>query len=313
MKKMCVETYKNIEKWVMLNARPLEVYLWNVIFKKGSKEEVLSILSLYQNEDGGFGHGLEPDNWNVNSTPYTTLHAINILKSIEFFDVQHPIYQGIIKYISSGLDREEYGWRFNISSNDEYPHAPWWNYNEEANKIESTGITAELTAFILEYTSKETALYKRALEDSKILMNRMMTEDFHGDMGISGYIVLLEVLKRLQLPEFDYEKLSMRLRELVTKGIEHDTDKWRHYGYRPSNYISNPNSIYYEANKEIVKVELDYLIDTLPVNDVWPITWTWFENTEKYIKEFAISEVRWKAIKAIEKMRFLKNFGRIDF
>ncbi|MDP4091464.1 MAG: hypothetical protein Q8930_19640 [Bacillota bacterium] len=69
---------------------------------------------------------------------------------------------------------------------------------------------------------------------------------------------------------------------------------------------------FYQDNKDIISVELDFLHDTLPENDVWPISWSWFENNEKYPKESAISGNWWKYIKAIERAKFLKNFGRMS-
>lgn len=94
--------------------------------------------------------------------------------------------------------------------------------------------------------------------------------------------------------------------------IETDVSKWAYYGVRPSNYIIGPQSACYEDNKEIVEKELDYLEQTLPENGVWGITWTWFDNNEKYAKEFAISENWWKAAAAVDKLVLLKNFGRLE-
>ena len=79
---MSKDTYYMIKTWVYRNARNIELSLWKYYFECGSKEDVISALSFYQNEDGGFGNALEPDNWNPNSTPYTTLNAISILKDI---------------------------------------------------------------------------------------------------------------------------------------------------------------------------------------------------------------------------------------
>lgn len=48
----------NIEKaqeFIYRNARPLDLARWNYLFENGDKENVLKILSSYQNEDGGFG------------------------------------------------------------------------------------------------------------------------------------------------------------------------------------------------------------------------------------------------------------------
>jgi hypothetical protein len=81
---------------------------------------------------------------------------------------------------------------------------------------------------------------------------------------------------------------------------------------RPSDYIRSPKSIFYSDNEDVVAQELDYLIDTRPKDNVWNITWSWFENNDKYPKEFAISENWWKASKAIDKMNFLRNFNRVD-
>ena len=61
-----------------------------------------------------------------------------------------------------------------------------------------------------------------------------------------------------------------------------------------------------------METELDYLIDTRNPGGVWNITWTWFDLGEIYPKEFAVSENWWMSSKAIEKMRFLRAFGRIE-
>ncbi len=303
------KTYNQIKTWIYRNARGLELSLWNYYFEKGSKDDILTALSYYQNEDGGFGNSLEPDNWNPNSTPYTTLFAINILNDIEFIDLSHPIYKGILNYLHSEKDLMEYGWRFCVSSNESFPHAPWWNYNEEANLTESIGVTAGLSIFVLRYADKGSMLYQKAAALVKSLLNNLMMGNNFGDMGISGYVELIDALRVLGFREYDYTSLQLRLNELVMTSIESDISKWQNYGVRPSNYIKSPQSIYYNDNKDIVRKELNYLIEALPQNDVWGITWTWFDNNIKYSKEFAISENWWKAIKAIEKMQFLKSFG----
>ena len=308
-KMISTKTYNQIKTWVYRNARDLELSIWKYYFEKGSKDDILTALSHYQNEDGGFGNSLEPDNWNANSTPYTTLYAISILNDIGYIDVSHPIYKGILKYLHSEQDLMEYGWRFCVPSNDSFPHAPWWNFNEEANLTESIGVTAGLSIFVLKYADKGSRLYQKATALVKNLMNNLMTGNNFGDMGIGGYVELLDALRVLGINEYDNTSLQLRLNELVKNSIQHDISKWQYYGVRPSNYIKGPQSIYYNDNKDIVEQELYYLIETLPPNDVWGITWTWFDNNSKYAKEFAISENWWKTIKAIEKMRFLKSFG----
>ena len=54
-------TLEKIRTAFMKIARPLEIACYNYHFEKGSANGVLKELSAFQNHDGGFGHGLEPD------------------------------------------------------------------------------------------------------------------------------------------------------------------------------------------------------------------------------------------------------------
>ncbi|MHB1154205.1 MAG: hypothetical protein ACYC00_18005 [Eubacteriales bacterium] len=313
MKKLTTEEYHEIRQWIYRNARPIELACWQFNFEHGSKEAVLSALSFYQNEDGGFGHALEPDNWNPNSTIYTTLNAISILKEIDFSDNQHPILKGIFSFLESGVYCSENGWNFNIPSNNDYAHAPWWTFNPEADSIENIGLTAEIAAFIVSNAGEESELYKKALFFTDALINKLGSSHHYGDMGIRGYCNLLESIEKSNLSSrFDCGLLKEKLTKLVHDSIERDTANWIHYSVRPSEYIFSPESVFYHDNEDIVLKELDYLLETRPKNGVWGITWSWFDNNKKYAKEFAISENWWKAKKAVEKAKWLELFGRID-
>lgn len=310
--KLQYKDYKEIKKWIYRNGRQIESSLWEFHFEGGTVENVLRALEFYQNEDGGFGNALEPDSWNPESSPYTTLYAINMLKSIGFVDKNAPIYQGIIRYLESRKYFENKQWMFSIPTNDNYPHAPWWNYHPEENKTQSIGVTAKLTAFILNTFDENSELYKISLTIARDILHKLMDAENHGEMGIGSYIILMDTLKTLTI-EIDYlDKIQQKLNELVRHSIEQDTSKWQFHVVRPSKYITSPDSPYYEENKEIIEAELNYIIQTKPKDDVWGITWTWFDNNEKYAKDFAISENWWKCSKAIETLIYLRNFNRLQ-
>ena len=93
--------YEKTRRFLYRNARPLDIARWQYHFENGSKEAVLTALSCYQNEDGGFGHALEEDCWNPNSSPIQTWVATEILREIEFTDASHPVIQGILRYLAS--------------------------------------------------------------------------------------------------------------------------------------------------------------------------------------------------------------------
>jgi hypothetical protein len=180
--------FQEIRSWVFRNARPLEFALWQYHFENGSKENVLSALAIYQNDDGGFGKTIEPDNWNPESTPYAAHYAINILRQIDFTDMDYPLYQGVFHYLKSTPYRGKNGWFFSVPTNDLFPHAVWWQYNEEGNnKDQYIGITAGLSGFILRYVNADTELYGVAQKYVEMLLDRLQSDTHYGDMGVLGF------------------------------------------------------------------------------------------------------------------------------
>jgi hypothetical protein len=313
MKRLSKQAFEEIRLWIYRNARQIELALWQYHFENGSKEAVLSALSLYQNGDGGFGNTLEPDSWNPNSSPYTTLNAISKLNDINFTDKNHPIMKGIFKFIESGIHNDENGWLFSIPSNDDYPHAPWWTYDSEANKYESIGVSAGIVSFIFKFADKDSEIYRRAFMVTNKLIDKLNTPGKYGEMGIGGYRTLKNTLLQLGMADkFDMELLSNTVKQLVNDSIERDVSKWAYYGKTPSDFIASPNSEFYEGNEEIIQRELDYIIDIRPKNGVWGITWSWFDNNKIYPKEFAISENWWKADITLGKIKLLRSFDRLE-
>ena len=96
-----MDYYTTAKKFILKNSRPLDMARWNYLFENGSKENVISALKAYQNDDGGFANALEHDCWNINSTPLQTWVATQIIKEINLEDKTHPIIKGILDYLSS--------------------------------------------------------------------------------------------------------------------------------------------------------------------------------------------------------------------
>ena len=53
--------FEKAARFIWENGRLLERRLFDYYFRGGSREGVLSAIRAYRNEDGGFGHALEPD------------------------------------------------------------------------------------------------------------------------------------------------------------------------------------------------------------------------------------------------------------
>ncbi|MFE9771559.1 hypothetical protein ACFYOV_07800 [Streptomyces sp. NPDC005931] len=70
------------ERFVWLTARVLEQRLFAHRFRDGGADPVETALDAYRNEDGGYGHALEPDLRGPVSQPLHTAHALRVLDSV---------------------------------------------------------------------------------------------------------------------------------------------------------------------------------------------------------------------------------------
>lgn len=307
---MTNDTFRRVRGWILRNGRPLEAARFAFHFEGGPAEDVLRLLSLYQNPDGGFGRTLEPDSWNPYSSPYVTSNALGVLREIGFVDFSQPVYQGILRYLASGDGFSDGLWQFTIPSNDDFPHAPWWSYSPEVNAGQSMSLSAVLAAFVLDAQTPGQPLYEAVLAIAKRALIQLTSGSDHGEMGLDGYMALRHCWERLDLSDMD--AVDARLNALVNAAIVRDPAQWEQYVPRPSAAIQSPESPFYAGNEAAIEAELDYLVATLPEDDVWPINWCWFDLQERYRDAFAVSERWWKASKAVDKLCLLRAFGRIE-
>ncbi|WNS46123.1 hypothetical protein [Paenibacillus sp. MMS20-IR301] len=302
------EEFEVIRRWMYRNSRPLDLARWRFHFEKGQIQPVLEALSVYQNADGGFGHALEADAWNPNSTPVMTNTAVERLLELDFADAGHPLVQGILKYLDSGADQNGHTWSFNVASNNEYPHAPWWHTSSESTASSPYNPTAILAGFILKFAARDSALFERG---SGIVQK--LAESFLQNPGLEMHPLrcvgtLLECIAEAELQEqFPYPALLEAFTARSVQLVKRDAGNWTSYSCRPSFFIRSPLSPGHEELALLLQQELDYLLAARNSAGIWDLTWSWTD----YVREFAISENWWKAHIVIENLLLLREFGRI--
>lgn len=75
-------TYEAAREFIYANARLLEQRVFAVVFEGEDPEAVVAALAAYQNTDGGFGHGLEPDKRAPGSQPLDVEVAFECLAMV---------------------------------------------------------------------------------------------------------------------------------------------------------------------------------------------------------------------------------------
>jgi hypothetical protein len=304
------ETYEKARTFIYRNARPLDYVRWKYHFENGSKEAVLTALAAYQNRDGGFGHALEADAWNPNSSPLQTWTATEILREIDFTDATHPVIQGILRFLSSGQDLKGQFWDNAPSSNNAYPHAPWWHTDSISACHHSYNPTACLAGFIIFFADRPSDLYRIGCRIAKEACDAYFGQDLLGDMHTAGcYIRLWQYLLEANVnDDIDLAALKERLQEQVKSNITLNTAEWEtSYICKPSQFFNDRNSVFYGYNKDIADYECKYIVKSQLEDGSWNIPWGW----NGYPEEWAISKNWWKGNGAILNMLYLKGMGEL--
>lgn len=302
-----MNTFEKARAFMYRNARPLELALWQHRFEGGSVENVYRALSAYQNEDGGFGHGLEADNWNPHSSPLTTQTAVDILFQLDT-PVGHPIAEGILRYLDSGkdFDAAHRQWPGSIPSNNDYPRAVWWTY--EGKESFDYNPTAALSAFILHYAPKASALYEKGLSIAREAVAWYLArEPFAEKHVVFLFLRLAKYAQGHDVPGLD--ALAERLHMIAPMCVCSDLSKYGvEYVDRPTDLIDGPESPYYPDIAETADAECRFLIASQQEDGAWPVPWKWWTE---YTAEFEVARVWWQGHIVLKHITYLKNFGVI--
>lgn len=305
-----MDTLKRAKEFIYRNARPLDLARWQYHFENGSKEAVLNALSYYQNEDGGFGHALEADAWNPNSSPIQTWCATEILREIDFTDANHPVIKGVLKYLASGKDFGGAFWYNTIKSNNDYPHAPWWHTDTDSTCNGNYNPTACLAGFIIKFADKHSGLYKLGCQIAKEAYEAYTSQGFLNDMHIVlCYIRLAEYIEETKQTDIvDMPALKAKLMQQVKNSITQNKAEWETcYVCKPSQFFNSKDSIFYADNKEIADYECEFIVKTQLSDGSWTIPWGWND----YPEQWNIAKNWWKSNGILVNMLYLENMRKL--
>lgn len=312
--------FEKARTFMYRNARPLDLARFQYHFENGSKEAVLNALSYYQNEDGGFGHAVEPDCWNPNSTPLHCSTAGEIIRETDCGggkhakdtshsrEASHPLIQGLLKWYASGDCFNGKTWEMVVESNNDHPHAPWWHAGSESSCHTDYNGTAQIAGFILLYAKPDSEVYRLGARIANEAMEALESSELTDDHTCACYVHLLECIVGAGAREkFPCEQLERRLHEAVRERITKDTSQWGGYVCRPSRFISSRDSVFYPENKELAEYECGHIARTQLADGSWDIPWGWAD----YPEAWAVSRNWWKGQVILENLLYLKGFGEI--
>jgi hypothetical protein len=114
--------FKKAETFIWHNARLLDRTLFAFHFQDGPRDAVITALQPYQNADGGFGNGLEPDIRCPNSQTVPIQHGFEYLDAV---GADADMVLRACDFLQT-VTTDEGGVPFVLPTVNAYPHAPWW-------------------------------------------------------------------------------------------------------------------------------------------------------------------------------------------
>jgi hypothetical protein len=109
-------------------ARPLDLALWRLAFEGGDGAAVIDALGPFQNADGGFGHGLEPDLATPASSAIATSVGLRHLVRAGA-SAGHLMVARAMAWLAANIT--DGVWPIIDAHVDDAPHAPWWAYDAD--------------------------------------------------------------------------------------------------------------------------------------------------------------------------------------
>lgn len=313
------EVFEKARRFVYRNGRPLDLARWKYHFENGSLQDVIDALSAYQNEDGGFGHGLEEDNMNPHSIPMQAWRAAVVLRELIGLHKFEPIVGKLLDYLERTSEFDGEKWSYVVASNNDFPHAPWWTYpyapwyqgTESEKFCRRYNPTASLAGFILRYAETDSGIWKKALVIAKEAVEALFQMGDPQDMYVlSCFVQLYDDIGAAELSDrFDTERLTALLQELVTGTITQDISQWEtDYICKPSQFFCRKESFLYEKNRETAQYECEFIRKTQMSDGGYAVAWSW----DAYPEAWAVSKNWWRAEITVNNMIYLHNMTKED-
>jgi hypothetical protein len=276
--------------FIYANGRLLDQLAYEVAFEQREPESVSRAVLAYQNLDGGFGHGLEPDKRSATSQPLDVELALGylvaaaapappeVLRAFDFLDAVAG-EDGFVPVL--------------LPTVEGYPRAPHWSETEEYPP------DVNPTAAIVGYAHRlgcEHPWVTRATDSVRSALE---------DPPASAHSLLCATQFLEYAPGVDVE----RLRKVVADALDQSSLFQAHpdpnsYGVGPLQFAPSPDSLAHAwFEPDLLEENLDHLEALQQPDGGWPISWQ---------PPSEASRAEWRAMRTLDAMRTLSAYGRIS-
>jgi hypothetical protein len=271
------------------NARVIDRRRFQRLFGDGAAQPVRDAVAAYRNDDGGFGHALEPDCRAPGSQSLAVEMALRIMDETDAWD--EMLVRGACDWLASVAPAEG-GVAFVEPTLADWPRAPWW-VAEEGHPVSVTA--TGLIAGTLHARAVSHPWLDRATEVMWTLIDAL-TEP--GGYDMFGVLRFLQ-----QVPDRDrarevFGRVGPQIIDRDLVAFDPETPGEVHF---PLDFAPEPDSLARELFDEAtIKAHLDHLAHAQRDDGGWMFNWlAWSPAGER----------EWRGFLTVDALRVLRANG----
>ena len=302
---LTASAFAKAAKFVSELGRPLERALLALHFGDGDVDALDAELSLFQNDDGGFGRAIEPDLRCQESSVAATVTGLRLL-SESGAPPDSRLVRAAVEYLLERYDPDRGGWPKVPPAANDAPHAEWWHHpdGQAASDAPESWALVNVDAIVLLHDYSMLVPAGVLEEVTETAVRRL------GSLPDEVEMHVFAAYRRLVSHLDTHRKLGVmtRLVQIAERIVVREPERWSEYTATPLWIAPSPDSPFAMVVPWELQANLDFEIASQRPDGSWRPRWRWSAYPEVWPR----AEQEWAGVLTVRTLVQLREFGRIE-
>lgn len=296
--------FERARSFVLAEARPLERALLLALFEGGRREDAISEIAAFQNDDGGFGRAIEPDFRLPDSSPMATTVAFQALADVAATPLEDVSRRGV-GYLVETWDPARPGWVDVPPAVNDHPHAPWWSRDPAAGTPPCAWGNPDAEVVAILHAHAE--LVPRALLTEATELALAKLAETQGPL--EPYTALCFLRLAEEAPAAVRDPIEKRLLGDARRILDLSPEKLEADHFEAFWLAPSGDSLLAESMQPELGRALDRTVERQRPDGGWDPRWSW---GDAYPDAWERARREWRGVQTLRALRALRDHGRID-